>query len=272
MHVEGPHIDCLLLVEDCQGDADVVCHGLSGARIGYNLTVAGSLAEAFAHLSEKQTDLILLDLTLPDSKGIETLVRTNAAFPQIPIVVLTGHDDDEFGMASISAGAQDYLCKARLTPLNLRRVIGYALSRHREAQSIELRIARQREQALSSSGAEALAGNAPIRVSEPAIFRAFQVKYRTLLDQYMRQLVLHKGKPLKEMDGLVTELGALGATPRDLIDIHAAGLDNIKQGIRRENVYVYAADARLFALEMMGLLAEYYRRRLMGADPGRSSS
>jgi len=275
MELEPRPADRLLLVEDCHNDSHVIRHCLGGRDSGYRVTVAETLAEGLDHIKRGETDIILLDLTLPDSNGIETLVRVAAVAQETPIVVLTGHDDDELAMGCIQAGAQDFLSKAVMTPHNLRRVIGYALGRYREAQLKTLRMALERYRGLSSARSEtsvtrALSGARPIRDQKPAEFAALHANYRVLLEEYMKYLVVKKDKPREGMEILATRLGDLGATPRDLIDIHIATLDQMAQDTKELRTQAYTADSRLFALEMMGLLVEYYRigfRRLFPERP-----
>ena len=113
--------------------------GLSGveetmthlAETGIELERAGQLTSALERLSQGGVDLILLDLTLPDSQGIVTFERTYAFSPDVPIVVLTEVDDEEVGLSTVRGGAQDYLIKGKVGPDLLRRSIRYAAERHR---------------------------------------------------------------------------------------------------------------------------------------------
>jgi len=92
---------------------------------------AGDLTSAMKRLSKGGIDLILLDLSLPDSQGIVTFERTHAFEPDVPIVVLTEVDDEEIGLNTVRGGAQDYLVKAKAGPELLHRSIRYAVERHR---------------------------------------------------------------------------------------------------------------------------------------------
>jgi diguanylate cyclase (GGDEF)-like protein len=87
--------------------------------------------------------VILLDLNLPDGQGLETLTRLREAHPDIPIVVLTGSDDERLAMAAVRAGAQDYLVKGRVDSWTLARTLRHSLERHRLLG--ELDSARRRE-------------------------------------------------------------------------------------------------------------------------------
>ena len=82
---------------------------------------------------------MLLDLSLPDADGLETLVRAHAQAPKIPIVVLTGHDDEALAVRAVRAGAQDYLVKGRVDGELLVRSIRYASERGRAVEALERR-------------------------------------------------------------------------------------------------------------------------------------
>ena len=269
-------VNRLLLVEDTLSDAKAARICLSAAgKERYEITIAESLKAAIVYLNTGEFDVVLLDLSLPDSSGIDTINRLYALSSEIPIVVLTGFDDDDLAMKCIEAGAQDYLCKADMTPQNLRRVLGYALGRVREGQLLALRNMLEGCQALSSQQmngpvTRALAGVAPIKDRNPDAFTRFQGTYGDLLERYMEYLRVKVDKPRDSMEILVTRLGDMGATPRDMIDIHVGALDAAAQRLKQSRVPAFASDGRLFALEMMGLLVEYYRlsfRRLFPERP-----
>ena len=82
---------------------------------------------------------MLLDLSLPDADGLDTLVRAHARAPKIPIVVLTGHDDEALAVRAVRAGAQDYLVKGRVDGDLLVRSIRYASERGRAVEALERR-------------------------------------------------------------------------------------------------------------------------------------
>jgi two-component system cell cycle response regulator len=96
-----------------------------------DLEKAGDLTSALKRLAQGGVDLILLDLSLPDSQGIVTFERTHAFVPEVPVVVLTGVDDEEVGLNTVRGGAQDYLVKGKVGPELLQRSIRYAVERNR---------------------------------------------------------------------------------------------------------------------------------------------
>ncbi|MDF1613402.1 hybrid sensor histidine kinase/response regulator [Desulfurivibrio dismutans] len=137
----------ILLVEDEPGDAALIRHLLTeAAPKRYILEVADSLAATKSYLDRLTPELILLDLTLPDSSGLETVRAVQALAPAVPIVVLTGHADDEFALNALEAGAQDYLVKGRVTGDDLLRAIRHA--RVRAQLEARLVASQQRQRAL----------------------------------------------------------------------------------------------------------------------------
>ena len=122
----------VLLIEDNPGDIRLVRELLAHTRDGqFPLTHVGRLDAGIRCLSEATIDVILLDLSLPDSQGIETLIRMHGAAHGIPIVLMTGLEDDELGLHFIQAGAQDYLIKGQTSAPLLARALQYAVGRKR---------------------------------------------------------------------------------------------------------------------------------------------
>jgi PAS domain S-box-containing protein len=120
----------ILVIEDHPGDARLLQEYL--AEVGpdrFAITHADRLASGLPHLSQPGIDVVLLDLTLPDSDGVETLTRVQAHAPSVPIVVLTGRDDDAVAVQLLQAGAQDYLVKGQVSSPLLMRALRYATER-----------------------------------------------------------------------------------------------------------------------------------------------
>jgi HD-GYP domain-containing protein (c-di-GMP phosphodiesterase class II)/CheY-like chemotaxis protein len=102
----------VLVVEDNQGDVDLIREALSETRfVNFQIDSVSRLSEALARLKNTGIDLVLLDLGLPDSRGLETFRRLLEAKPHIPVIILTGNDNEEMAVAAVREGAQDYLIK-----------------------------------------------------------------------------------------------------------------------------------------------------------------
>ncbi|HEX8241849.1 MAG TPA: ATP-binding protein [Longimicrobium sp.] len=130
----------VLLVEDNPGDARLIRETLRDAGgPPFDLAHAGHLAAALPLLAARGADVVLLDLSLPDAHGLETLTRALAAAPDAAIVVLTGLDDETVAIQAVQAGAQDYLVKGQVEPGMLTRALRYAMERKRlEAERARL--------------------------------------------------------------------------------------------------------------------------------------
>jgi two-component system, cell cycle sensor histidine kinase and response regulator CckA len=137
MNLDGIRV---LLVEDNPGDARLFTELLRKAGASH-LKVAhvDRLAAALDRLNRDSFDVMLLDLSLPDVSGLDTLVRAHAEAPKIPIVVLTGHDDEALAVRAVRAGAQDYLVKGHVDGELLVRSIRYASERGRALEALERR-------------------------------------------------------------------------------------------------------------------------------------
>jgi signal transduction histidine kinase len=120
----------VLLVEDEAGDAGLAQLALRGFRNArFSVTWVQTLAEALRQIGAESYDIVLLDLTLPDSAGIVTLDRIRVLAGITPIIVLTGQSDTEFGLSTLKAGAADYLVKGDFGYDGLARTIFYTLHR-----------------------------------------------------------------------------------------------------------------------------------------------
>lgn len=255
----------LLLVEDNAGDAALVRELLADAwRENYQIVHVPRLDSALVTLHASAVDVIVLDLRLPDCIGVETVQRVRASAGDVPIVVLTGTDDEKLALACIDAGAQDYLSKSELRPHNLKRAIGYAVSRMREAQLHQMTELLQRYRALSSASqgttvTAALAGSGAIAVRNPAAFEMLVREYFGLLEPYLARQQDRVEAPREDMERIVTAIGDVAGGPRDLLDVHVAALDRALATYDDPHSKTIVFEARLLALQMMGLLVDYYR-------------
>ncbi len=128
----------LLLVEDNPGDVRLIQEYLKDVPlVNVELGVVDTLEKAQKMLKEGNFDLVLLDLGLPDSAGLDTVAEVIAKVPSIPVVVLTGLSDDERAMEAINRGAQDYLAKDLVNTNVLIRSIRYSIQRKQSQVEIE---------------------------------------------------------------------------------------------------------------------------------------
>jgi signal transduction histidine kinase len=126
-----------LLVEDNPLDARLIREYLSEARgAPFSLECVDNLSGALEQLAQERPDVLLLDLGLPESQGLDTLSRVLARAPQTPVVVLTGLDDQQLAYRAVAEGAQDYLVKGRVDGELLVRSMRYAIERRRTQEAL----------------------------------------------------------------------------------------------------------------------------------------
>lgn len=128
----------LLLIEDDPSDAHLVRSALRGAgEIRFEITWVTTMGEVEQQLADNPPAVLLLDLSLPDSTGIETVKTGRHIAGALPIIVLTGHDDTSFALKALEAGAQDYIIKGSFDTDSLVRSIRYAISRAKLEQRLQ---------------------------------------------------------------------------------------------------------------------------------------
>ncbi len=188
----------ILLIEDNPGDARLIREMLLEARsIKFDLKIVDRLAPGLDYLGREAVDVLLADLSLPDSFGLETLITIHRKFPAVPIVVLTGLDDERQGLTAVQAGAQDYLVKGQVESQLLVRAVRYAIERKRIAAELTLEQARLRA-ILDSMG-------------EGVIYHeAFESKY---INQALSDMT---GYAPDEYSGYLDLLRSERETPRDM--------------------------------------------------------
>ncbi len=124
----------ILLVEDNPGDARLVLEGLKEAQAGFEVIWVDRLAKALDRLATQEFDNVLLDLNLPDSTGLETFGKLHEARPQVPVLLLTGLNDEGLALRAVQEGAQDFLVKGEVSGHALARAIQFAVERNRSLQ------------------------------------------------------------------------------------------------------------------------------------------
>jgi len=133
-----PPSQLVLLIEDNPGDARLCRELLQEAGAGrFTVRHAASLAAGLAAVVDSPPAVVLLDLNLPDGSGLSVLEKLAAVRKDLPIIVLTGLNDEQVGMQAVRAGAQDYLVKGDASGNAMVRAIHYAIHRKQEQQERE---------------------------------------------------------------------------------------------------------------------------------------
>ncbi|HEX9243166.1 MAG TPA: PAS domain S-box protein, partial [Anaeromyxobacter sp.] len=166
----------ILLVEDNPGDVELVRVALAGERADATLVHVERISEAIERARAGACDVVLLDLSLPDSGGLDGMRRLGAEHPELPVVVLTSLEDDRLASKAVAEGAQDYLVKGLIDGALLVKSIRYAIERHHYAES-----ARQ----LAEERSARLAAEAAITA-----LNASESRFRAVLDQVHDSIVV----------------------------------------------------------------------------------
>ncbi|UOM34759.1 response regulator [Acuticoccus sp. I52.16.1] len=226
----------------------------------YVVVQVTSVEDGLDLIGDEAFDALLLHVRLA-TDGVQSIRR---AAQRVPVIVITGYEDETLALEAIAAGAQDYLFKNDLSQRSLRRSIGFAISRKREAEIRALNETLSRLKLLASEGsatsvtARAL-GVGPLKTSAPEVFDECVGNYARLMKRYIMAPVRDQDEPRDAMERLVTRLGDLGAGPKDMIDLHAAALEEAALTQKQREAGMMIVEGRLFALEIMGLLVNYYR-------------
>jgi signal transduction histidine kinase len=129
----------VLLVEDNAGDARLLREMFSKEPPdSFELTHLLRMSEAELHLAKGEVDIVLLDMGLPDGHGLDTVRRAQAVAPSVPMIVLTGLDDEALAAEAMKEGAQDYLIKGQIENRALPRALRHAIERHRMQTETDL--------------------------------------------------------------------------------------------------------------------------------------
>lgn len=183
----------ILLVEDSPGDARLIRETLRDAEsLRFDLTHVARLGEALEAVRAKALDVVLLDLSLPDAHGMETVERMLGAAPALPIIVLTGLADETVAVHAVQAGAQDYLVKGTVQGGTLARAIRYAIERKRHDAERE-RLYHAEQEARAAAEAAVLARDEVLRIVAHDIGNALSA-------MKVHAMVLHRTLPDPEGD------------------------------------------------------------------------
>jgi signal transduction histidine kinase/CheY-like chemotaxis protein len=174
----------ILLVEDNQDDALLIQEALSETKI--EIEAAERLSTALDRLAQGGLEAVLLDLSLPDAQGLDNIRRVRSHAPGVPIVVLTGLDDEEAAVKAVEQGAQDYLIKGQVDGHLLVRALRYAIQRHRSEETLK---ERNRELLILRKISETILGSLDLKsitesiLEEAMLSGAFDLGNVRLLDR-----------------------------------------------------------------------------------------
>ena len=184
----------ILLIEDSMADVQLLKEAFKVIKLPHVLTHAPSLAAGLSCLGQQSFDLVLLDFHLPDSQGIQTLVKVRTHAPRAPIVILTASDDDQLAIQALERGAQDYLVKGfiQVYPGLLDRTVRYSIERQRMVTQIESTIRELQDSELNFHHVIESHFDGMVVVDRQHVVQFVNPAAEVLLDRSVKELV---GKP-----------------------------------------------------------------------------
>lgn len=271
------HFDKLriLYVEDNMAQARLTLK-IVEKHLHSKMTHVLTLADALHVVSQNEFDLSLVDLLLPDASGLEALISMQKNVPHIPIIVLTGREEESLAQQAVEAGAQDFLFKSNLDPELLRRSIRYAILRHQTQTELHDMREHQFRRAQESphqiieidwknnsdereNGSHDLP---PLRKRDPVAFNRLTFLYEHMLTDFIQRV--NEGKNIFGIGRVLgVRLLEVEANPNDVNDIHQGAMHKFLHEKNHEEKKQILIDGRMFALEVMGYLAEAYRTKFL---------
>ena len=240
-------------------------------------TSADTLKESLGFLQDQQYDVILLDLDLPDSRGLDTLIKLREAVPNTPIIVEMDGQNEGTVVKSFQLGADGYLQIKNLDSNLLVHEIRLGIERQKYRAKInqqQQEISQAQELAnldslIKSSGETSvtarLFGAYSLQESLPDVFDELVETYGELLELVLEQRIYKVDYNISEkLRNLGEKLGFLKASPRDTIEIHTKVLKEKSKDASVAKAQAYVVEGRLMILELMGYLASFYRKYYIG--------
>ncbi len=247
-----------------------------GSGLAFEITRAENFAAAMELVEHSCFDVILLDLMLPDSQGMSSLIKIKQQAPQMPVVVQTSSEDESIIVQAFKLGAFGYIRKHNLDRNLLLYALRLAMERQQYIANLES-IKQQQEQEQEFQVLEELAqsvgtkvtarmfGSEALQDSLPEIFQEMVTEYGYLMDLALEQRAYKIEHNIADrLRSLAEKLGFLKTGPRDIVAIHTKALKQRSANATVAKAQAYVTEGRLMVLELMGYLTSYYRKYYIG--------
>ncbi|MGK7956801.1 MAG: response regulator transcription factor [Crocosphaera sp.] len=267
-------LDNIKLLEDLLSKSQ---HTSLAKGLTFLVTSATTLRESVQSLEAHTFDVILLDLDLPDSHGLNTLIKLREKVANIPIIVEMDERSEGKVVESFQLGADGYLQLKDLDSNLLIHEIRLGIERQKYRTKInqeqqEIRQAQELadlddliKSSKETSVTARLFGAYPLQESLPDVFDELVENYGKLLDLALEQRVFKVDYNISEQLRILGDkLGFLKASPRDAVEIHTKVLKQKSQDVPMVKAQAYVAEGRLMILELMGYMASFYRKYYIG--------
>jgi DNA-binding response OmpR family regulator len=263
----------ILCVEDNPGDARLIKELLGDdPSKGYEFFHFESLDKFEASSKDLEFDVVLLDLSLGDSSGIDTFERMFSMLFETPIIVLTGLKDEALAEKTIQLGAQDYLIKDDINTALLTRSLRYAIDRYH--LSVELAKAKQLDsqqreienfdripKSSRSRISEQLLGIKSLREYSSIAFNEFSLELSDILEKAVEAKMYKTNYDISTiLRDFADKLGHSYAGPQDVVELYSVTLKEKIKSSSYETSQVYLEEGRLVILMLMGYLVAFYRK------------
>ena len=274
----------VLLIEDNLKNIELLQDLLSQGQqsslskgMTFPITSAKTLKDSLDSLQVEPFGIILLNLNLPDSQGLTTLIKLRNIAPDIPILVEIDNENETTVVESLQLGADGYLpLKSVDSNLLIHEIrLGIERQKYRTKLKQKQQEIRQAQEfadldsliksSRDTSITARLFGSYPLQEILPDVFQELIITYGNLLELSLEQRIFKVDYHISgELRTLADKLGFLKASPRDTIEIHTQVLKEKTHDISVVKAQAYVDEGRLMVLELMGYLASFYRKYYIG--------
>jgi CheY-like chemotaxis protein len=272
----------ILLVEDNPVNAKLIKKLLSissnfslAQGISFDVTWIETLKQTLQKLNQQNFDVILLDLMLPDSSGLGSLIKVKENAPQTPVIIQTGSEDETLIVKSFQLGADGYLKKQNLDTNLLIYAIRLAIEKQLYLSQLqENQLKQQQEEfqnlenlanGIKTNVTARMFGSQSIKDGLPDLFLEMVQEYGNYMDLALEEKAYKVQHNISDkLRNMAEKLGFLKASPRDIIDIHTFALKQKNELVTIAKAQAYVGEGRLMVLELMGYLTSYYRKYYIG--------